>query len=94
MTSVPLTHFSSAKLKYSPHKVYLNIKKGGAGMEYEHCTPRCMAAKLLVLGIIIILVRKFTSWDIWIVIGALLVVKALVMCAMPACCQKKAGKKK
>lgn len=66
-------------------------------MEYEHCTPRCMAAKLLVLGIIIILVRmvkKFTDWDIWIVIGALLIVTALVMCAMPACCQKKAGKKK
>lgn len=52
------------------------------------CTPRCMAIKLLVLGIILILVRLYTSWDIWIVLGVLAIIKAIMLFAMPVCpCQ-------
>ncbi|MBL7054972.1 hypothetical protein ISS05_04410 [Candidatus Woesearchaeota archaeon] len=58
------------------------------------CTPKCMAAKLLVLGAVLILVRLYTAWDIWVVIGTLLVIKALVIFIMPSCgCQKKERKK-
>ncbi len=59
-----------------------------------NCTPRCMAAKLLVLGIILILIRMYTTWDMWIVIGALLVIKAVLIFFMPVCgCQTKKKKK-
>jgi len=55
---------------------------------HNECTPQCMATKLLVLGIILILVRLYTSWDMWVVIGALLVIKGVIIYAMPACkCQ-------
>lgn len=54
----------------------------------EGCTPVCKATMLLVLGILLILIRVYTAWDIWIVIGALLVIKAIVIFAMPAKCQK------
>ena len=62
----------------------------------EH-TPKVMAAKLLVLGIIIILVRMYTAWDIWIVLGALLIIKAVLHFAMPSTCctiEKAKAKKK
>jgi membrane-bound ClpP family serine protease len=59
----------------------------------EGCTPQCKAMKLLVFGIVLILVRLFTTWDIWVVIGALLVIKGLLMLMMPKCCCQKKGKK-
>lgn len=37
------------------------------------------AWKMLVFGIIIILVRLYTAWDIWVVIGALLAIKAIII---------------
>jgi len=59
----------------------------------EHST-QCMGGKMLLLGIILVLVRIFTSWDIWIVIGVLLIIKALIVLLLPMCaCQKKAQKK-
>ncbi|MBU1198960.1 MAG: hypothetical protein KKF46_08515 [Nanoarchaeota archaeon] len=60
-----------------------------------HCTPQCMAAKMLVFGIILILVRLFTTWDIWVVLGALLIIKAIIMFIVPVCsCETSAKKKK
>ncbi|MBU0461133.1 MAG: hypothetical protein KJ574_00960 [Nanoarchaeota archaeon] len=59
----------------------------------DKCTPQCTAMKLLVFGIVLILVRMYTTWDIWIVIGALLIIKAIMLFIMPICpCIK--GKKK
>jgi membrane-bound ClpP family serine protease len=61
----------------------------------ECCSPRCWAAKLLVVGIILILVRLYTVWDIWVVLGVLLIIKAIIMFIMPTCmCQTKSSKKK
>ena len=59
------------------------------------CTPQCMAMKLLVFGAILILVRLYTAWDIWVVLGALLVIKGLLLFIMPNCaCNTKEPKKK
>ncbi len=58
----------------------------------EGCTPQCKGMKLLVFGIVLLLVRLFTAWDIWVVIAVLLIIKGLLKLIMPTCaCQK--GKK-
>lgn len=48
------------------------------------CNPKLMALKLLILGIILILVRLYTSWDIWVVLGVIVIIKALIIFLMPA----------
>jgi hypothetical protein len=59
----------------------------------EECTTQCVATKLLVIGIVIVLARLYTTWDIWVVIGALLIIKAVLLYVMPVCgCQTKAAK--
>lgn len=56
----------------------------------EDCQPQCMAIKLIVLGVILILVRLYTSWDMWLVVGAILIIKAIMLFIMPVCpCNKK-----
>ncbi len=61
----------------------------------ECCTPKCMAVKMLVLGLVLVLVRLYTAWDIWIVLGAILIIKAVVMFVMPTCkCNVDTKKKK
>lgn len=61
----------------------------------ENCTGRCIASKLLVIGIVLILVRMYTTWDIWVVIGAILIIKAILLYVMPMChCQVDAQPKK
>jgi len=60
----------------------------------EGCTPQCKAMKLLVFGIILVLVRYFKAgWDIWLVIGVLLIIKGLLKLIMPTCCCHKKEKK-
>jgi hypothetical protein len=61
----------------------------------DECQPKCMAVKLLIIGLILILVRLYTAWDIWVVLGAILIVKAVVLFFMPKCsCNIKTKKKK
>jgi len=60
----------------------------------ENHTHKGMATKLLVAGILLILVRTLTEWDMWVVVGAILIIKALVMYSMSGCCQKKAPRKR
>jgi hypothetical protein len=53
------------------------------------CTPACMGIKFLIVGIILILVTLYTTWNIWVVIGILLIIKAIMMFLMPVClCNK------
>ena len=61
----------------------------------ENCTPKCWAMKLLVLGIVLILVRIYTAWDIWVVLGAVLIIKGFLLLVMPNCgCQVKTKAKR
>ena len=55
----------------------------------ECCSGKTWALKWLILGIILIVVRIYTSWDIWVVLGVLLVIKALILIIMPMCCKTK-----
>jgi len=49
------------------------------------CTPQCKAMKMIVLGIVLILVRQFTIWDIWIVIGVIVIILGIKKLMMPVC---------
>ncbi|MBT3297672.1 hypothetical protein HN385_02015 [archaeon] len=51
----------------------------------ESCEPKCVAMKMLIIGVILILVRLFTSWDIWVVLGAILVLKGILLLIKPMC---------
>ncbi|MBS3075145.1 hypothetical protein J4429_01670 [Candidatus Pacearchaeota archaeon] len=59
------------------------------------CDSKMMALEMLVLGIVLILVRMFTVWDIWIVLGALAIIKAIMLFVMPNhCCDEKPAAKR
>lgn len=61
----------------------------------EGFNHRHIAIKLLIVGAILVLVRSYTEWDIWVVIGAILVIKAILLFIMPTCdCNAKTKKKK
>jgi len=51
----------------------------------ENCKPQGMATKILIIGIILILTRLYTTWDIWVVIGVILIIKAIILFAIPIC---------
>ena len=49
----------------------------------EGCCKNMWAWKMLIVGLVFILVRLYTAWDIWVVIGVLMTIKALMMFMMP-----------
>lgn len=64
---------------------------------HDGVCAKCWSAKYIVLGLVLIANQYWLKWDIWVVIGALLVLKGIVKMAMPMCghCQPemKKGKK-
>jgi len=60
----------------------------------DECTPQCKAMKLLIIGVVLVLARLYTAWDIWVVIGTILVIKAIILLIMPVCPCNKAKKKR
>ena len=62
----------------------------------ESC-DKCFGLCMLIVGIVFILARLYTTWDIWVVIGVILIVKGIlitVKIACPHCQVKPAAKKK
>ncbi len=61
----------------------------------EGCTSQCKAMRLLVFGIILLVARLYTTLDIWVVIAALLISKAILLFIVPVCpCSKKAKRRR
>ena len=56
---------------------------------------KCHAGKLIVFGLILVANQLYLKWDIWVLIGALFVLKGIMKMAMPSCghCKPMAMKK-
>jgi len=52
---------------------------------HDGMCAKCHAGKWVVFGIILIVNQLYLQWDIWVVIGALFVLKGLMKFAMPTC---------
>lgn len=66
-------------------------------MEGNCCghTPQCYGMMAVVLGAVLIANQLWFRYDIWVVLGALLVIKGIIKIAMPVCkCQKKESEAK
>ena len=57
---------------------------------------KCHAGKFIVVGIILVANQWWFHWDIWVVIGVLLVLTGIMKLAMPMCshCQPSMAMKK
>lgn len=57
---------------------------------------KCHGAKWVVFGLILIVNQLYLKWDIWVVLGVLVVLKGIMKLAMPSCshCQSSMPMKK
>ncbi|MBI2653532.1 hypothetical protein HYX02_01850 [Candidatus Woesearchaeota archaeon] len=68
-------------------------------MCHDGVCGKCWAAKFIVVGLVLIANQYWFGWDIWVVIGVLLVLKGVLKLAMPGGCghckpsEMKKGKK-
>lgn len=49
------------------------------------CTPKCKSMKLLIMGIAIILLDTYTDLNLWLIVGVLLILKAVLVLLVPIC---------
>lgn len=59
----------------------------------EECNHKHMALKFLIIGLVLVLVRKYTLWDIWIVIGVIMIIKSILIFLHPVKSSRKKKKK-
>ena len=57
---------------------------------------KCHGGKWIVFGLILIVNQLYLKWDIWVVLGVLVVLKGIMKLAMPSCshCQPSMAMKK
>ena len=63
----------------------------------ESVCGKCWGGMLVLIGLILVLVRLYTMWDIWVVMGVILIVGGFLLMANPTCSHvqaKPAAKKK
>ena len=58
----------------------------------ECCNKWWKAIILLIVGLIFIYTQLYTTMNIWVVIGVLIIIKAIVVAVMPSCCDSKKKK--
>lgn len=63
-------------------------------MRGEGYCGKCQGYKLLVLGILILVNFYWLKWDWWLFVGAVFVLKGLLMTWKPSCPCPKEDKKK
>ncbi|MEK6827930.1 MAG: hypothetical protein AABX78_01130 [Nanoarchaeota archaeon] len=65
-------------------------------MCHDGYCAKCHGAKWVVFGLILIVNQLYLRWDIWVVLGVLIVLKGIMKLAMPACshCQPSMAMKK
>jgi uncharacterized membrane protein HdeD (DUF308 family) len=57
------------------------------------CTPQCHGIKILIAGLILVVNQIWQIFDVWLVVGLLVVAKGL-LCMRPCPCQGSAPAKK
>ena len=57
---------------------------------------KCHGSKWIVFGLILIVNQLYLKWDIWVVLGVLVVLKGIMKLSMPSCshCQQSMAMKK
>ena len=65
-------------------------------MCHDGYCAKCHGAKWIVFGLILIVNQLYLGWDIWVVLGLLIVLKGIMKLAMPSCshCQPSMAMKK
>ncbi|MEK6891744.1 MAG: hypothetical protein AABX25_01030 [Nanoarchaeota archaeon] len=47
---------------------------------------KCWGSKWIVFGLILVANQMWFKWDVWVVVGALLILKGVMKLAMPSGC--------
>lgn len=52
---------------------------------HDGACAKCWGAKFIVIGAILVANQYWLKWDIWVVIGVLLILKGVMKLSMPTC---------
>jgi len=63
---------------------------------HDGVCAKCWGTKFIVIGLILVANQLWFQWDIWVVIGVLLILKGVLKLAKPMCghCQTEASMKR